>query len=325
VTSHQVILVAAALAALAAFIVGLFAGCRRRLGTALVLVLAGALGMALLAAVFIVKPLLQRPMPAWQLDALYRIKAEETIRSIQAQPKYDDPKRLTRFEAIVYSQGGEDGIIQEIFRRIGTTNKVFCEFGSADGVENNTALLVTLGWNGLWMDGDGAAIERAKSRYAGAVRQGRLQIQQRFITAENVEALFGAAKLPAEMDLLSIDIDRNDYYVWARIAHYRPRVAIVEYNAMYPPGVDWVIPYDAQAWWDQRTSYWGASLSALERLARSKGYSLVGCSLTGVNAFFVRDDLLGDRFSGPYTAEHHYEPSRLYLVSYKPGFTRNPR
>ncbi len=116
------------------------------------------------------------------------------------------------------------------------------------------------------------------------------------------------------MDLLSVDIDRNDYYVWERITHYRPRVVVIEDNAMFPPGVDWVIPYDGKAWWDQRTSYWGASLSALERLGRSKGYSLVACSLTGANAFFVRDDLLGDKFSAPYTAEHHYEPTRLYLI-----------
>jgi hypothetical protein len=325
VTLRQLILVAAALASISAVVVGLFALSARRVRTAMVLALAGCLGLGLLTAVFIVKPLLRPPGTPRELKALYQMKADETTRSILAQPKYDDPKRLTRFESIVYSQGGEDGIIQEIFRRVGTTNRVFCEFGSADGVENNTALLVTLGWSGLWMDGNAAAIERATSRFAAAVGQGRLRAQHQFITAENVEGLFGAAKLPAEMDLLSIDIDRNDYYVWERITHYRPRVTIVEYNAIFPPGVDWVIPYDAQAWWDQRTSYWGASLSALERLGRSKGYSLVACSLTGANAFFIRDDLLGDKFSAPYTAEHHYEPSRLYLLSYKPGFIRNPR
>jgi hypothetical protein len=274
---------------------------------------------------FIVKPLLDRPVVPEDLRNLFASQAEEAIRDIQAQPKYDDPKRLTRFEAIVYSQGGEDGILQEIFRRIGTTNKVFCEFGSADGLENNTALLVTLGWGGLWMDGDDAAVERARARYAGAVREGRLKIQVRFITAENVESLFAAAALPAEMDLLSIDIDRNDYYVWQQVGRYRPRVVAIEYNGIFPPGVDWVVPYDAKAVWDGRTSYWGASLSALERLGRTKGYSLVGCSLIGVNAFFVRDDLLGDRFSAPYTAEHHYEPTRHFLTAYKPGFIRNPR
>ena len=324
-TSLELFLVGSALAALSAVIVGLFALHARWVKSALVLVLAGFLGMGLLTAKYIVKPLLGRPVTPPELDLLYQIKADETIRTILAQPKYDDPKRLSRFEAIVYSQGGEDGILQEIFRRIGTTNRTFCEFGAADGVENNTALLVTLGWGGLWMDGNPAAIERASSRYAGAVREGRLRIQQQFITAENVEGLFGAAKLPAEMDLLSVDIDRNDYYVWERITHYRPRVVVIEYNAMFPPGVDWVIPYDGKAWWDQRTSYWGASLSALERLGRSKGYSLVACSLTGANAFFVRDDLLGDKFSAPYTAEHHYEPTRLYLISYKGGFIRNPR
>jgi hypothetical protein len=324
-TPHQIVLVAAALAALVTVVLGVFAWLSRRAVLGIALTAIGTLGLGLLTAVFIVQPLLRKPVPPPELAAIFNMQADAALRSLKAQAKYDEPGRLNRYDAQVYSQGGEDGLLQEIFRRIGTTNKTFCEFGSADGTENNSALLVTLGWGGLWMDGDGAAIERARARYADAVGKGRLQVQRQFITAENIETLMSAAKLPAELDLLSIDIDRNDYYVWQKITNFRPRVVVIEYNAMFPPGVDWVIPYDAQSWWDQRTSYWGASLSALERLGRTKGYSLVACTLTGVNAFFVRDDLLGDKFSSPYTAEHHYEPSRMYLIGYKPGFIRNPR
>jgi len=266
--------------------------------------------------------------PLWianeSVKVMHSLEADRTIRELKALPRYDDPKRLTRYESKVFSQGGEDGVIQEIFRRIGTTNEVFCEFGSADGVENNTALLVTLGWGGLWMDGDLAAIEQAKIRYAAAVAEGRLNIQQQFITAENIEGLMAGAKLPDDLDLLSVDIDRNDFYVWDAINRYRPRLVVMEYNPMFPPGVDWVIPYDAAAWWEG-ASYFGGSLSAFERLGRKKGYSLVGASLTGANAFFIRDDLVADKFSSPFTAEHHYEPPRLYLIPYKPGFSRDPR
>ncbi len=324
-TSHQIVLVASGLAAVSSVVLGLFALHARRMKTAVALVLAGCLGVGVLTAAFILKPLLRKPYTPPELQSLFSLMSDEAVRNLQAQPKYDDPKRLTRFEAQVFSQGGEDGILQEIFRRIGATNKTFCEFGASDGVENNSALLVMLGWGGLWMEGDGAAVDRAKVRYADAVGKGRLLVQQQFVTAENIESLLSGAKLPPEFDLLSIDIDCNDYHVWERITKYRPRVVVIEYNSTFPAGVDWVIPYDPKAVWDQRTTYFGASLSAMERLGRQKGYSLVACSLTGVNAFFVRDDLVGDKFSGPFTAEHHYEPSRLFLISYKPGFLRNPR
>lgn len=307
--------------AIAAVIVGLLAVHLRQFKAAILLVVAGVLGLGYVTVEVILRPLrIANEAANWR----YSLEADRVIRDLQALPKYDDPKRLTRHESQVFSQGGEDGIIQEIFRRIGTTNKRFCEFGSADGVENNTALLVTLGWGGLWMDGDADAIGRAKARYASAVAEGRLNIQRQFITAENIEGLMAGANLPVELDLLSVDIDRNDFYVWERINNYRPRLVVMEYNAMFPPGVDWVIPYDAKAWWEGR-SYFGGSLTAFERLGRKKGYSLVGASLTGANAFFVRDDLVMDRFSGPFTAEHHYEPPRLYLTLYKPGFNRDPR
>jgi len=313
------------MAAIAAVVLGVFAWLSHRQKTAVVLVLAGCLGAGWLTAAYILKPLLRKPMVPAALKSLYEMQADATIRQLQALPKYDDPKRQTRFEAHVFSQGGEDGILREIFGRIGTTNKTFCEFGAADGVQNNTVLMLLSGWGGLWMDGDPEAIERAKARYPDAVKDGRLQVRHHFITAENVETLFADARLPEEFDLLSIDIDRNDDHVWQKVTRYRPRVVVIEYNSTFPPGIDWVVPYRADAWWDGSTTYFGASLTALERLGRSKGYSLVGCTLNGVNAFFVRADILGDAFSAPYTAEHHYEPPRLYLIEFEPGFLRNPR
>ena len=92
----------------------------------------------------------------------------------------------------------------------------------------------------------------------------------------------------------------------------RPRVVIVEYNAGLPPTYSWKIPYDPKAYgFNPMGNGNGASLKALEELGAEKGYSLVGCTLTGVNAFFVRNDLLGDHFAAPYTAENHYEPFRF--------------
>jgi hypothetical protein len=246
------------------------------------------------------------------LRSLHDAQAEQVMRLILSDPKYQNAKRLTRHEYKVFSQNGEDGIVAEIFRRIGTTNRHFVEFGASDGFENNTVLLLRQGWGGFWIDGDPKAVARAKGHFRPEIEGGRLTVARAFITAENIEDLFRQGRVPEEFDLLSIDIDRNDFYVWKKITHYRPRVVVVEYNALYPPTMSWVIPYDPEAMWDGSTRS-GASLKALVDLGKEKGYSLVGCNLTGVNAFFIRDDLLGDRFAEPYTAENHYEPLRTTL------------
>ena len=113
-----------------------------------------------------------------------------------------------------------------------------------------------------------------------------------------------------EIDLLSIDIDNNDYWVWKAITRINPRVVVIEYNATLRPPMSLVVPYEPERTWDGATNYFGASLEAFVRLGRSKGYRLVGCSISGVNAFFVRDDIAGDHFFDPATAEELYEPPR---------------
>ncbi len=234
---------------------------------------------------------------------------EQANRDLLKEPKYQDPKKLNRYEYRVFSQNGEDGIIAEVFKRIGTTNRYFVDFGSSDGFENNTVLLLRQGWSGLWIDADAALVNRAKEHFRPEIEGHKLTVIQAFITAENIEDLFGRGEVPNEFDLLSIDIDRNDYYIWEKISQYRPRVVVIEYNSLYPPTMSWVIPYDPKAYWDGTTRT-GATLKALEELGTKKGYSLVGSTINGLNAFFVRDDLLGDHFAAPYTAENHYEPSR---------------
>jgi hypothetical protein len=242
---------------------------------------------------------------------LARAQSEQIVREILSQPRYRDPKRINRYELKVCSQSGEDGIIAEIFRRVGTSNRYFVEFGSSDGIENNTALLLRQGWSGLWIDGDTAAVGRARALFASEIADGRLTVLEAFITAENIEDLFRQGKVPEEFDLVSIDIDRNDYYVWEKITRFRPRVAVVEYNSGIPPTMSWVVPYDPKGYGlNQFGTGNGASLKALEELGAKKGYNLVGCNLCGVNSFFVRKDLVGDQFAAPYTAENHFEPFR---------------
>ncbi|MDB4912851.1 MAG: hypothetical protein JWM95_495, partial [Gemmatimonadetes bacterium] len=145
------------------------------------------------------------------------------------------------------------------------------------------------------------------------VAEGRLRLHSEHLTRENIASLFARFDVPVEFDVLSLDIDRNTSFLWRGLADYRPRVVVVEYNAAIPAMVDWEVEYDASAVWD-KSVYFGASLNRLERVGASMGYDLVGCTLSGVNAFFVRNDLTGDKFARPFTAEHHYEPSRHYLI-----------
>jgi hypothetical protein len=253
----------------------------------------------------------------------YEMKVDEETRSLLAAPRYQEPLQLNRSEAKIYSQGWEDGIIREIFNRIGTTNKTFMEFGSADGMENNTVHLLRQGWNGLWIDGDPRLIDSARRYFADEIRVGRLHAMQSFITAENIESLFKEAGVLVEPDLLSIDIDFNDYWIWKAVTSHRPRVVVIEYNAIFPAGVERVIKYDPSAVWDQ-TSHYGVSLTSLELLGLQKGYSLVACSMGGNNSFFVRDDMAAGKFLSSFTAENHYEPPRYYLEVRQACYRRRP-
>jgi len=236
-------------------------------------------------------------------------------------PKYTQSKRLNRFEYQVFSQNGEDGIIHEIFNRIGSTNKYFIEFGVENGLECNSTNLLYKGWRGLWIEGNNAQFKDISTRFKDLLDTGSLVVQNEFITSENIESLFDRANAPIEPDLLSIDIDYNDYHVWKAITKYKPRVVIIEYNSVFRPDTHFVVKYDPKRVWD-KTSYFGASLLALEQLGAEKGYSMVGSVFSGSNTFFVRQDLAGDLFESPFTAENHYEPNRDFLY-YKAGHPKN--
>jgi hypothetical protein len=230
----------------------------------------------------------------------------------KASPRFAEEGRLLAHGFSVYSQHDEDGIIEEIFRRIGETDRYFVEFGVGDGIENCTSYLVLKGWRGSWIDGSAVCCEGVRANYPNAIADGRLRLLNRFIDAENIEALFQEMQVPESFDFLSIDIDYNDYWVWNAIKRYSPRVVTVEYNASFRATVSCSVKYNPSGCWDG-SNFYGASLKAFELLGREKGYTLVGCNYTGVNAFFVRNDLVGKLFAAPYTSENHYEPARYFV------------
>ncbi len=231
-----------------------------------------------------------------------------------------DDFRINEFEKKIYSQNGEDGIIEYIFSKIGTTNKFSVEFGVGNGFECNTVyLLEKKGWKGLMMDygadqkinwknvlkkawsSRNSSFSENIKRYDTFIRKiigqtkrtqsFQLNIKNEKVTAENIQNLFQKYHVPKTFDLLSIDIDYNDYWVWKAIIDYSPRVVVIEYNSSVPPSESRVVKYEPEARWDG-TNYFGASLLALQLLGNSKGYTLVGCDNNGVNAFFCKDELV---------------------------------
>lgn len=223
--------------------------------------------------------------------------------------RYADPKRLLKYGYKVYSQGYGDGMIQEIFSRVGITNKRFIEFG-VETQENNTLFLLLSGWSGLWLDARALDL----GPVANHIKNGTLKFAQVVVTAENINGAIREHYGVGEIDLLSIDISGNDYWVWKALDAVRPRVVVVEYNSSFSPLGSMTVKYmaDDQVKLAARLNDFGASLKAYEKLGVEKGYRLVGCDLRGVDAFFVREDLVGDRFCEPFTSENHYEPPRFF-------------
>lgn len=230
---------------------------------------------------------------------------------IATAKRLEDEKCLERYGFKVYSQNDEDGIIEEIFNRIGTTNKKFVEFGVENGLECNSHYLLHKGWSGLWIEGNPQSVAEINARFYPAIRNNQLKCRQAFITKDNINQLIAEGGQVGAIDLLSVDIDGNDYYVWQAINVIKPRAVIVEYNAKFPPNHAWKQAYNANHQWD-KSDWQGVSLKALELLGRKLGYQLVGTNLTGVNAFFVRRDLAADHFLEPATSETLFNPMRYF-------------
>jgi hypothetical protein len=228
-----------------------------------------------------------------------------------------DPGELCLVTTQCFSQGPEDGIIAEIFRRIGHSDRFFIEIGAGDGRENTTRMLLTLGWSGIWIEGSPKNCATIRNDIAGPLASGQLKLIEAMVTAENIEALLASAGAPEAFDYLSIDLDMNTYHVWHALERYRARAACIEYNASIPPSYEFTVPYDPAAIWDG-SNWYGAGLKSLELLGAAQGYRLVGCDFYGVNAFFVNagEDLSG--FIGPFTAEKHYQAPN-YLAPFRQG------
>jgi hypothetical protein len=237
-------------------------------------------------------------------------KIQRNYAEYEIKQRLENPLYLERYGFKVFSQNDEDGIIAEIFNRIGTTNKKFVEFGVQNGLESNSHFLLHEGWSGIWIEGNENAVKQLRSLFKKPITASRLLAINAFITADNINQLISVnGNCAGEIDLLSIDIDGNDYWVWKSISCIKPRVVVIEYNAKFPPAHEWVMEYDEKYIW-QADDQQGASLKAFELLGERLGYQLVGTNMNGVNAFFVKKEIAGNLFPQPARAENLYNPPR---------------
>lgn len=220
-------------------------------------------------------------------------------------------KNIHDAEFKVFSQWGDDGIIQYLINHIDLPIKKFVEFGVADYTESNTRfLLLNNNWSGVVMD---CSIDNVNFIKQDEIYwKYDLTAIHTFATAENINATLSIAGLTGEVGLLHIDVDGNDYWIWKAIDCISPIIAIIEYNSLFGPDRAITIPYDPE--FDRIKAhhsglYAGASLSALCDLANEKGYSFIGSNSAGNNAYFVRNDRIG--MLRPLSIEEGYVASKF--------------
>ena len=204
------------------------------------------------------------------------------------------PVDFSKYERSVFSQHGEDGVIEKIFELIEPTgdSPFVIEFGAHDGVTNSNArnLILNKGWSALLIEGDEKRAAELEKNYADYPNVTTLQA---WIYPGNIEILFEENGAPREPDLMVIDIDSNDYYVWRVMHEFRPKVVMIEAHPAFHPPQLMVINFHPMNYWTK--GYSGASLQSLYNLAKKKGYELIYSMSYGPNAFFV-DKKYYDRF-----------------------------
>ena len=199
------------------------------------------------------------------------------------------PIDLEHLAQSLYAQGTEEEILTRILQRLEPTNRYCVDIGAGDGLRNsNTALLLReRNWQGTLVEGSAYRFGRLREHY-GSAKNVRLIDQK--VQPDTVDEMLADAGVPEQFDLLSLDIDGNDYWVWRGMRVFQPRIVVIEYNPYYAPPERWVMCYNPAHMWDGST-YYGASLESLYRLGQSKGYELVCCDDMGNNAFFVVREL----------------------------------
>jgi hypothetical protein len=198
------------------------------------------------------------------------------------------------YECKAFSQFGEDGIIRYLIDNIKISNKFFVEFGVEDYEESNTRLLLENNWSGLIIEPSKECFKKIKKQ--DIYWRQDLKCVNEFVTRKNINEILKKNNLSGSIGLLSIDIDGNDYWVWESINQINPDIVIVEFNPRLK-NKSITIPYDPEFERGKKLTklFYGASLIALLKLGKKKGYSFICTNINSNNAFFVKKELLNDK------------------------------
>jgi hypothetical protein len=259
---------------------------------------------------FFISPLLDiRHTIDHQVEENRILTAKGLINDFRLLKQY--PSHLYEIEFKVFSQWGEDGIIQFILSKVPIKNEIFIEFGVEDYHESNTRfLLMNNNWSGLIIDANDKFMKQVRQR--DIYWRHELTSLAAFVTRENINQLIEGSGIKGDIGLLSIDIDGMDYWVWESINNITPGIVICEYNSLFGCKESVSIPYSKQFNRSQAhhsNLYFGVSLKALCILAEKKGYVFVGSNKSGTNAFFVRKDISSGMI--PITCEEGYVKSKV--------------
>lgn len=212
---------------------------------------------------------------------------------------------LKDVEFKIFSQFGDDGIIQWLINNIDIDNEFFVEFGVENYKEANTKFLMfNNNWSGFVMDGSTENIENLKKQ--DYFWKYDLKAKDVFITKENINDLLLEQNINPNVGLLHIDLDGNDYYIFNEINCLNPNILILEYNSLFGIEREISVPYREDFY---RTKahysnlYFGASLKALHSLAYKKGFVFIGCNQAGNNAYFVRKDKINSKIKEVFLEE----------------------
>ncbi len=226
-----------------------------------------------------------------------RLRYRDALARGVALPPFED----VEFRA--FSQSGEDGILWFLFSVLGATTRKAVELCAGDGIECNTAnLIVHDGFEALLVDGDGKLIDRGRRFYDACPETRRVapQLLNAWVTRDGVNDLVGGNGFRGEIDLLSLDLDGVDWWIWEALTVVTPRVVVLEYNNRWSAEQSVTVPYrDDFATSDpgpRAAGWFGASLPAFVKLGRAKGYRLIGANRVNTNAFFLRDDVGAELF-----------------------------
>lgn len=206
---------------------------------------------------------------------------------------------IERYEFSLFSQNGEDGVLKYLFSEVGFTSRLFLEFGFSVVENNSLRLILHEGFGGVFIDGNDLPV-REFNRAAQSSTISDVHAINSILNLGNLETTIVESGFPHEIDLLSIDVDGNDYWFWEALVFLSPRIVAIEYNAGLGSELAIVVPCDPH--FDRLTKhpsghYFGASITSLEKSGKKKGFHLVGYGSEGINAFFVSENCLTENLN----------------------------